>query len=154
MQKLPPILWQPLFVAGGHAGGVALEPTFVQLCKQIPMTPKLSERLSAYVWKLTKPDSWDKGYIPSEIFTFVDDTLLINAVYKRHDGASGKWLYADDFGLSRVEQGGAVKYSYHHCRDLLDHRDNRWLMFAFHYWVRFAVMQLEKHNLVEEFELL
>ena len=135
------VRWEPILGTAGLLTGAKLDGAFARSCMKVPLTSDVHSRAEQYVWRITKPADWHRDYIPSEIFTYYEDSLLLSAVYMRHGGESGKWLNLDQTSWGIVGRQNAI-YSYHHA-EAHDQRANRWLQFAFSRWVQFAEMVLE-----------
>ena len=135
-------VWTPCLGRCGSLSGISVDVGFVIACHQVVATSELIERCRNYVWGITKPAGWDRGYTPSNILWFDFGTMLVSMV--QHYSDMGKWLDLSRMHLPPYTHEITVDYSMHHVDQLGDESPNRWLQFAFSRWVQFMQIHLEK----------
>lgn len=135
------VVWKPILGQDGVLHGIALSSIFAKKCFEVKLTEERLKELSEHLWNSAKPQSWDKDYMPGEVLTWYEDSLLISTVCMRHAG-SGKWLNAMRFKLKNLNDSIAVTYSYHHS-GWHDMDANLWLQYAFDWWVKIAQAELK-----------
>ncbi len=143
MNRNSPIVWCPILGSRGLLAGIELDEGFAEACALVPYSTDLHERCLGYVWRLTKPNHVEQQVPPSNLFTFVPGGLLVSMV--QHYSDHGKWL-----DCSMADQlfwrDGVRRYSFHHVGHPQDDYANRWVQFAFSYWIKFMLSILKMSN--------
>jgi hypothetical protein len=136
-------LWRSLSGFSGHPRGIDLDAQFALQCYRVERTDALQATLVEFVWERAKPESWDRGYVPSDMLTFVEGSLLVHDIYLRHGVSSGQDLSLTDLTWnSGAPRAAMIRYTYHHQGRAEDYFANEWLRKAFALWVTFMQAQL------------
>ena len=137
------VLWRSLAGLGGQPRGIDLDASFALRCHSVPRTAAMVATLAEFVWTRAKPAEWDRGHIPSDMFTFEGDSLLVREIYLRHTAASGQQLRLNDLTWnSGKPRRLMVRYTYHQQGRPEDYFANEWLRLAFGLWIKFVEGQL------------
>ena len=135
-------LWRSLSGLSGHLRGIDLDARFALQCHRVERTDALQTTLAEFVWERAKPELWDRGYVPSDMLTFVDGSLLLHDIYLRHGVSAGQ-----DLGLTELtwnsgaSRAAMIRYTYHQQGRTEDYFANEWLREAFALWVTFMEAQ-------------
>jgi hypothetical protein len=139
-------LWRSLPKLDGQVLGIDLDMQFALRSYGIKCTEAMRPALEEFVWERFTIPGFSRSGVQSDIFTFVDDSMLIREIYVRHPDQSptpGIVLFEPTWN-NGMPQGLMMRYRYrdHEREQVEKYFVNEWLRYVFGLWATFMQAQL------------
>jgi hypothetical protein len=134
-------LRQPIYNQSRHLIGVRLDRNFALRCEAVTANDIRIKRCLDFAWSVTKPRTWEKDTIPSNLFRWGRGTMLPLAL--QHYDDTGRFLNLMVRSIDHYnEDEPAVIYDFHQAMNHLDSEANTWLLALFDRWVKCMMAEI------------
>jgi hypothetical protein len=135
-------LRQPIYNRDRHLIGVRLDRDFALRCEAVTVDDSRVKRCLDFAWSVTKPRTWKKDTIPSNLFWWGRGTMLPSAL--QHYDDAGRCLILMARSIDHYnEDEPAVSYDFHQAiNHHLDNEANTWLLALFDRWVKCMMAEI------------